>query len=199
MKNVRHQQNTGRSGAKRTSELPRDKPKTSKNAPRTLPKAFSDTNGLHERSGTSQDRLGAVLGAFPGGLGASQGALGAPRGVLRAVLGHPGRFLDRSGGVLAASRGLPVSPRGGPVAPRSILERFLFNFPSPPVRFSSIFAFRVGLVRCFRRAGASRRVACAIAAASDKPSTSWGLRRPPCSVASPVPGVRAFPRAMLLA
>ena len=138
-KNVRHQQNTGRSDTERTSELPRDKPKTSKIAPQTLPKAFGDTNGLHERSGTARDRLGAVLGAFQGGLGAPRGGLGAPRGVPRAVLGRPGRVLDRSGGVLPASRGLPESPRGAPEAPRSILERFLLDFPSLQGRFSLDF------------------------------------------------------------
>ena len=105
-------------------------PKTSKIDPRTLPKAFGDTNGLHERSGASQDHLGAVLGAFPGGLGAPQGALGAPRGVPRAILGCPGRVLDRPGGVLAASWGVPESPQGAPEAPRSILERILLDCPS---------------------------------------------------------------------
>ena len=87
-------------------------------------------NGLHERSGTSRDRLGAVLGAFPGGFRAPQGALGAPRGVPRAILGCPGRVLDSPGGVLAASWGVPESPQGTLVAPRSILERILFDFPS---------------------------------------------------------------------
>ena len=90
-----------------------------------------------------------------------------------------------------------------PGAPRRLQDRFWSDFCSIFRRFwvdlSSIFAFRVRLFRCFRRAGAARRVACAVAAASDKALTSWGLRLPPCSAASPVPGVRAFSRTAVLA
>ena len=105
-------------------------PKTSKIDPRTLRKASGDTNGLHERSGASQDCLGAVLGAFPSGLGAPRGGLGAPRGVPRAIRGRPGRVLDRPEGVLAASWGVPESPWGAPQAPRSILKCILLDFPA---------------------------------------------------------------------
>ena len=103
----------------------------------------------------------------------------------------------------AASWERPGASPNRPGAPRRLQDRFWSDFCSIFRRFwvdfSSIFAFRVRLFRCFRRAGAARRVACAVAAASDKALTLWGLRLPPCSAVSPVPGVRAFSRAAVLA
>ena len=181
-------------------------------------RSFRATSRKRQKSirGRSRRRSATRTGSTsaPGRPGTASGPVSErSRAVLTrpgAVLERPGASQERSWAVPGASWTVPGAtwPRPGaspnrPEAPRRLQDRFWIDFCSIFRRFwvdfSSIFAFRVRLFRCFRRAGAARRVACAVAAASDKALTSWGLRLPPCSAASPVPGVRAFSRTAVLA
>ena len=88
-KNVRHQQNTGRSGTKRTSELPRDRPKTSKIDPRALLRAFGGTNRPQERLRTSPGALPSDFGAPRGDPRALSELPGMPKKITGDLWGRP--------------------------------------------------------------------------------------------------------------
>ena len=131
----------------------------------------------------SATRTGST--SAPGRPGTASGPfLERSRAVLEwpgAVLERPGASQERSWAVPGASWTAPGAscPRPGaspnrPGAPQRLQDRFWSDFCSIfrhfRVDFPWIFAFRMGLVRCFRRACSSRREACAVA--GDKALTS---------------------------
>ena len=120
---ARHQQNTGRSGTKRISGLPRIEPKTLKFRSTSAFVRVRHSAHLQRASGELSESVLGMPGAF---LERSW----MPRGDPESALGDPGCAFSRSRGVPAAPRSIPAATRIALNRPRSIFRRFVVDFSS---------------------------------------------------------------------
>ena len=120
---ARHQQNTGRSGTKRISGLPRIEPKTLKFRSTSAFVRVRHSAHLQQASGELSESVLGMPGAF---LERSW----MPRGDPESALGGPGCAFSRSRGVPAAPRSIPAATRIALNRPRSIFRRFVVDFSS---------------------------------------------------------------------